>query len=163
MRSLAIPTGIGETETGCHTTNGNDIALYVQMTTGLHEKRERVFRELLAQRRRWKGPSKFSVLMRLEKPGVGLFDEAVASYEREVLNRGKPESQRLRMNVDGSEAGDFVAWLAREFEDWAADETRRGCPRCGSSCGIAGCRTCEGPELCARCAKKDGHGRKTDA
>ena len=129
--------GIGEHETGCHTESANEIALYVQTTRDLYDRRERVFADLLKQKKSWKGMSEFNVLVRLDVVGRALFRDAVASYEDEILNRGRKrrdeEGNRVPRitftdgnleSVGGLERTrqDFILWLAREFEGYIIDK-----------------------------------------
>ena len=39
---------------------------------------------------------------------------------------------------------------------------KRGCKRCGSMCGLDGCRVCEGDYLCRRCWGEGGGKRTAD-
>lgn len=40
------------------------------------------------------------------------------------------------------------------FEQMRHEQLKRGCPRCGSTCGVDGCRICLGKDLCSHCAHK---------
>ena len=112
---VRLPEGLGEFETGCHTAHGNEVALFVQTTRELHERRRRAFAELLAAKRRWNGHSEFNVPLRLDRPGRQLFDDAVGEYNWKILRN------KSALDVGELERQDFVAWLAREFDDYRID------------------------------------------
>jgi hypothetical protein len=107
-----LPEGLGDFETGCHTEGGNELALYVQTTRPLHEQRERMFSEILAAKRKWKGMSEFNVALRLDNPGRILYKDAVAAYKREI---------RRNIGESAVTQEDFLRWLAREYDYWRID------------------------------------------
>lgn len=114
--NMSIPQGLGSYETGCHTALGNDLALYAQTTSHLHEQREKLFISMLAQKLNWSGLSEFNVLFRLEKAGMSFLKIVVEHYEAEI----SPKRSHIKMG--SCEAGDFIAWLAREFDAWEMDD-----------------------------------------
>ena len=124
-KNMTVPIEVGEYETGCHTHMGNDLALYVQTTRNLHERREKVFAEIMRQKQAWKGASEFNVLLRMDKPGRELFRTAVESYHREILEyQSSPDMSETVQLAGGGVAGvaeDFVGWLFREFANWSID------------------------------------------
>lgn len=107
-----LPPGPGDFETGCHTEEGNELALYVQTTRSLHEVRARIFAETLAAKRTWTGLSEFNAALRLENPGRHLYGTAVAAYRAEI---GR--------DIGGSAVTreDFLRWLAFEYDCWRID------------------------------------------
>ncbi len=107
-----LPEGLGDFETGCHTAEGNDLALYVQTTRPLHEKRERIFAEVLDAKRRWTGMSEFNAALRLDNPGRQLYKTAVAAYRAEI-----------GQDIGGSAVTqeDFLQWLAFEYDCYRID------------------------------------------
>ena len=113
--NVRLPTGLGEYETGCHTAHGNEIALYVQTTRELYEKREQMFGGVMAAKQKWAGRTEFNIPLRLDMPGRRLFTEAVCWYNREILRN------RSSLDVGELERQDFVAWLAREFDGYRID------------------------------------------
>jgi hypothetical protein len=107
-----LPSGLGDFETGCHTEEGNELALYVQTTRSLHEARAKIFSETLAAKRKWTGLSEFNAALRLENPGQQLYKTAVASYKAEI---GR--------DIGGSAVTreDFLRWLAFEYDCYRID------------------------------------------
>jgi len=109
------------------------MALYVQTTRDLHQRRERVFAEIRAAKKRWsqKGhATEFNCLLRLDKPGRKLLKEAEERSRREFSARRGYDKTGVDLGltapvdatsaVDGRQ--DFVYWLAREFEGYLIDK-----------------------------------------
>ena len=107
-----LPPGSGDFETGCHTAEGNELALYVQTTRPLHEMRERIFSSTLEAKRKWTGMSEFNAALRLETPGKQLYKTAVGAYKAEI-----------GVDLGGSAITqeDFLRWLAFEYDSWRID------------------------------------------
>lgn len=122
---IEIPQEMGPHETGCHTDIGNDLVLYAQATRRLYEQREKLFINMLSRKLNWSGCSEFNVMMALEQEGTPLLKSTIKAYEEEVLNRGKSYFQRTILKLNPQEAGDFIAWLVREFETWEMDKEPR--------------------------------------
>jgi hypothetical protein len=112
-----LPQGDGEfSDTGCHTHEGNNLCLYVNTTQALYYEKERAFRDVLTQKRMWKGETEFSVPMRMQKYAEGLYDKAVEQYNREFRDDERKGEDALPICPGLFE--DLLRWMCREFEGY---------------------------------------------
>jgi len=107
-----LPEGSGDFETGCHTSTGNDLCLYVQTTRDLYFRMERVFQQVLQAKKRWSGLSLFNPSFMIEKDAQSIYTDAVAMYAKDIGIHFKGEPGTYE---------DFYRWMLRGFDDFVIE------------------------------------------